>query len=872
MIRTAIFIIIYLVGSSSFQGSARAASRKGYSDILRPRFILADVIDPGRDEFSHAAELREDDGVTIFRAEILGVILESGFRGKFDPWPPRADAILRADLFMKDKYILGIHSGYKLSGNIGWSENPSGSTNWEFNLLAMDVLANATEAFRQTGDRKYLDKGRLLILDFIEDNYDPEKLPSAYSWYDHSVAYRTIHTIDFWREWLKMEENDEKFTAAFIEFIWRHAKYLEKEKYYSKKTNHGMYANIAQLRLSLAFPQFRDADRWRETAITRMEKQLKDNYTKDGIHKEYSTSYHILTTKLVSRFRADCVASGNLTLSPVFDSLIQTARRNIAWLIHPEGFLSLIGDSSLGSVDRAIGSLAADDPVLEWILTSGKGGTPPENSSAGFMDAQLFVMRSGWGEKRPFRDESYLIADFCPYGKAHQHDDFLSFEFSSLGVRWFTDLGVFNYNTYDQGRKYVISPLAHNIIVPVEDSRRIVIREKQFPGKRGKGKTETQIEAMLDQIESITSPSARIGALLQVMEREIGGLEPRVLLIMAMSYEELGGNQKKARECLERIIKIGSGSGYQEIAVQLLDMLDVDVEDMVFDDSSDMEIHMSGVKEKEKENGGEKKDPVLVEEIRKPSLLREDSRREKRSQDEVGKQNVEVTSVPRIVRPDHGQTPRVHHWITNDDYDYLEGSYNYSKLFQHGRAILFVKPQVIIIVDRIMSKGELSFRQLFHLDPSVTAERSDRGYMLSGPEETNCIFSCMTAPPDVKSTVIEGQRHPEMQGWYSGTFDNLEPAQVIEYSFKPEGPGSSYFAHVIMPVPGGAIDDYSLDFPGKDGEEGWSPGSVNPLELIVEGPEYRTVVSFSLSSLFFTGSSSGAEVVKPRITISHEKR
>ena len=866
MIRTAIFIIICLLGSSSFWGSARAASRKGYRDILDPRFILDEVIDLGRDEFSQAVGMRENEGVVSCRAEILGVIVDTGFRGEFDPWPPRADAILRADLFLEDKYILGVHRGYRLSSNLRWSENPPGSTNWEFNLLAMDVLANATEAFRQTGDRKYLDKGRLLLLDFMEDNYDSVELPSAYSWYDHSVAYRTIYAIDFWREWLTLGEKDERFTAAFVGFIWRHAKYLEKEKYYSKKTNHGMYANIAQLRLSLAFPQFRDADRWREMAIARMEKQLKDNYTADGIHKEYSTSYHILTTKLVSRFRADCTAASNLTLSPDFDSLIETARRNIAWLIHPEGLLSLIGDSSLGTVDRAIGSLAADDTVLEWILTSGEKGAPPENNSMGFMDAQLFVMRSGWGKERPFQDESYLIADFCPYGKAHQHDDFLSFEFSSLGVRWFTDLGVFNYNTFDQGRKYVISPLAHNIIVPVEDSRQIVVRKRQLPDRRGRNRAEAQIETMLDHIESITSPSARIEALLQVLDKDIGDMEPRVLLIMAISYEELGSNQKKARECLERIIKIDSG-GYQEIAVQLLDMLDVDVEDMVFDDSSDMEVHMSGAKEKEAEN----KDPALVEETRKPSFPEKDARQKRMMQDKTGKQDVEVTSVPKIVKPDHGQTPRVHYWIANDDYDYLEGSYNYSKSFQHGRAILFVKPRVIIIVDRIMSKGELSFRQLFHLDPSVTAERSDCGYILSGPEETKCEFSCITAPSDVKSTVIEGQRHPEMQGWYSGTFDNLEPAQVIQYSFKPDEPGSSYFAHIIMPVPGGGIGDYSLDFPGKDGDEAWCPGLASPLELIVEGPEYRTVVSFSPSSLF-TETSSGTEVVEPRITVRREKR
>ncbi|MBN2184675.1 MAG: heparinase II/III family protein [Candidatus Krumholzibacteriota bacterium] len=851
-----------LVTSCPWNGWS-AHMTKGYKDVLSPEFILEDLVDPERESCSRAFELLGRGDSIKCRAEIVRAFLEEGRQGRFEPWPPRRDALLRADKFLKNEYILGIHKGYDLPADLEWKESPSGSNNWEFNLLALEVLSNATEAYRQTGERKYLDRCAKLISDFVEDNYDHKNLPSRYSWYDHSVANRTIHSIDFWHEWLKLDDRDEDFAATFLEFIWRHALYLENSRYYPRRTNHGMFANIALLRLAIAFPQFSKTGFWKKLAIDRMEEQLSENYTEDMIHKEYSPSYHILTTKLLYQFRADCFASDDTGVSPAFDSLIVKARSNMVWMIHPDGLLSLIGDSSLNA---SIGSLfrgwTEDDPAIEWTLTSGKSGTPPEDKSMGFRDAQLFIMRSGWGEKTPFREESYLIADFCLYGKAHQQDDFLSFELSALGVRWFTDLGVFNYNDSDLERKYVISPLAHNIIVPGGEISKIVHQPDTYPVKKNKEINTNQMESMFGFIESIEEPYTRIDALLQFLEKGSGEMRSRVLLMLALSYEELGDSQGKAKECLESIVALGSETDCYEIALQLLETLDLEIEDISFEDGGDINTPRS-----DKDSKGQKENkPVLSEQTKKHLPLEKSQHKDKQKTPDS-----ETAPTPWIVRPDHGQAPKVYFWIADEEYDYLEGSFRYSRNFQHGRAILFIKPQVFILLDRIKSSGEFSFRQLFHLPPSVSAKRSDNGYLLSGPEGEKCAFSVISAPPEVKSTVIEGQRKPELQGWYSGTFDNFEPAQVIEYSFKVEEHAPGYIVHIVMPAATGNDADYRIRIPGEQDTGGWIPDCRKPLELVIEGPDALTTISYSPSSLFTEGSSP-EDVVEPRISVKHDAR
>ncbi|HSG27885.1 MAG TPA: heparinase II/III family protein, partial [Candidatus Krumholzibacterium sp.] len=534
-----------------------------------------------------------------------------------------------------------------------------------------DVLANATHAFRETGDRSFIDRGVRLIVDFHSDNLDNMDLPSPYSWYDHSVAYRTIHLIDFWNEYLRLGERDERFILALLELVWRQGLYLEKDKYYSKRTNHGIYSNIAQLRLAIAFPQFRGAALWKRTALDRMEGQILDNYTAEGIHKEYSPSYHVLTTKLLCRFRDDCAADETIGLPASFDSLIVKARRNIVWLLHPEGRLSLIGDSSLGTIESITESLWEDEPALEWMRTGGKGGSPPQRRSIGFPEAQLFVMRSGWGRDGDPGTESCLIADYCPNGKAHQHDDYLSFEYSALGVRWFTDLGVFNYNTTDAGRKFVISARAHNLIVPLESTRRIAQNDREVPGRTASAEGGGRFKEILDRIETMPDPSGRVAALLQVRDRVDGRLRSRLLIMLALSYEELGESSDKARDCLQEVIDEDGDGGYAEIALQLMEMLDVRVEDLKFDDSSDMDVHESA----DKTAAG----PLLTEVQNRPSGP--GNRGTSEGEDDKG---FGLVSSRSVLKPDHGQRPVIHYWIEEDDYCYLEGSYQYSRQFRHG--------------------------------------------------------------------------------------------------------------------------------------------------------------------------------------------
>ena len=68
----------------------------------------------------------------------------------------------------------------------------------------------------------------------------------------------------------------------------------------------------------------------------------------------------------------------------------------------------------------------------------------------------IAVMRSGFGA-----DDIWAFFESSPFGKAHQHEDKLSFQLSAYGKNMLTDSGNFYYDS-SMMRRYVLSTRSHN--------------------------------------------------------------------------------------------------------------------------------------------------------------------------------------------------------------------------------------------------------------------------------------------------------------------------------------------------------------------------------------------------------------------------
>ena len=134
----------------------------------------------------------------------------------------------------------------------------------------------------------------------------------------------------------------------------------------------------------------------------------------------------------------------------------------MACLVRPDGTFPQVNDGSFywdyTQLARAGEAFGRED--LIYIGTDGNQGTRPADTSVGFNDAGLYVMRSSWT-----KDARYLLFNAGPYGGPHGHEDKLSIEVFAFGQPFIVDSGSYTYEKADPFRTYFVGSEGHNTVL-----------------------------------------------------------------------------------------------------------------------------------------------------------------------------------------------------------------------------------------------------------------------------------------------------------------------------------------------------------------------------------------------------------------------
>jgi hypothetical protein len=705
------------------------------------------------------------------------------------------DAVERANGILENRYRFWTYDEYELPEDLKWNEDPAASANWTYYLLSFEFLWILNEAYRETGNAAYLEKARILIEDFASKNLDPGRSPSELSWFDHPVSNRLVYLVDYWFLYHGAGTPSPGFTYLMLELMWRHARFLMSPSNYSSRTNHGLFSCLALERFALAFPEMAEADDYLEFSTSRFRKQLEDNFDKDGIHREYSPWYQIWVAGLLKVYMEDCRRNG-VQLPLVCGGSVDRIVRACGYFFHPDGTIALFGDSDIHPTEKMM-DLALDScPALRFVSTGGLEGERPAPCSAGLTGSNIYIMRSGWGEKRPCVDESCLMAFFTPPAVNHDHQDLMGFEMYSGGTKWITDLGRYNYNYQAEERKFIVSAEAHNSIVP-----RVYMTPADSSGTGSGAEEESgalpaprtyippdKLEAMLKEISREPDPRQREHSYRKLLESERGDSAMRIRFLLAFVLAEDLGDDEAAASELNEIIRVDADRKYVAYAKRYLATLEI-----------------TGDLEEEK--------------------------------------------VPVKIGTSSGEGPAIITWRSSDGFDYLEGYMRYEEgSFCHRRAILFIKPHYFLVVDRLTAEGAADFRQYFHFPPDVSV--TDGGgfeYILESRQGGSCIMKALMMPRSAETEIIRGRTMPEYQGWYSGCFGSFVPASALETraTFSREA------VVVFLFVPTGRMDpatvSISIDEKDFSGTTNEVTGSIH---LEIDTPHRKTAIDYRPSARF----------------------
>ena len=147
-------------------------------------------------------------------------------------------------------------------------------------------------------------------------------------------------------------------------------------------------------------------------------------------------------------------------------------------------------------------------------------------------------------------------------------------------------------------------------------------------------------------------------------------------------------------------------------------------------------------------------------------------------------------------------------WLTTPVLDYVRGSYHFDPNevdLNHTRAVLFVKPDYFVVIDRMTGEGEHDFRMKYqlHQDLQATAD----GTMVVGVSENGPGIVVAPSRDDLELNIVIGQDEPK-EGWHLFSETKAEPAPALIYTWREAVPAQ--VETVVCPIAPGEEADLDL--------------------------------------------------------------
>ena len=360
---------------------------------------------------------------------------------------PAPDEDKKVSALKRGKLTMPPHKTWTLPEHPTWSENPFSDNNWQFQyhmLRWLDPLRRAGAA----GDAEAARLWEFWARSWIESN-PPGSGVTKWAWIDMSDGIRAMElchglTVVGEQKWL-------------VDSLWDHVDWLT-EASHLKRGNHGFHQHVGLFVLGAVLEDQSVLD----LAVERLTAQFEAAYDEQGVNEEGAVSYHLQNyvwwNDALTRLDLEGIPR------PQLASRLELAPSFLAHATSPLGTFARIGDTD-GSDPRRV-----DHPWTQFVVSKGEAGARPDSTTAVY-DAGYAFMRSGWGEERPFREETYVTATWGRQDKVHGHRDGSSVTFASKGVQWIDDSGKYYYGKSPM-RTYVVGRGGHNAIVIPGDTYR----------------------------------------------------------------------------------------------------------------------------------------------------------------------------------------------------------------------------------------------------------------------------------------------------------------------------------------------------------------------------------------------------------------
>ncbi len=311
---------------------------------------------------------------------------------------------------------------------------------WNFNLHYFEYLFPLVKKWKETGEKKYLDKTEEIITGWVDSN----PVGSNPAWASYSTALRIVNWISYYG--YASAAMTERFRAKFLSSLHQQFVYLSSHLEKDILGNH-FFEDLKSLVIAALF--FKD-DTVLEKALSEFRTECKEEILPDGMHFELSPMYHKI------------IFEGMLKVAA---ALRGVGRKDAEIEIFLQPMLDVTYSFENG---------------LERVPLFNDGG----NNVAKSLDALLVAAKEGFGINPRFKSRlessGFYIFEKCigthmwklvvdagqpgpKYIPGHTHCDAMSYELFCDGKPIVVNCGTYAYQCKE--RSFFRSTAAHNTVM-----------------------------------------------------------------------------------------------------------------------------------------------------------------------------------------------------------------------------------------------------------------------------------------------------------------------------------------------------------------------------------------------------------------------